>query len=133
MTAEAIPGILITLWMIFVTGLMLVQRKVIAQRKLRWILSIWILPAFAVADLVKSSHEGCSPTKRFVLVAASFVVTFVAWLALFQLIGYSVMFRQPVVIEYVLMFAPGIAALLVWKMARRVKADPQSARSKSAH
>ena len=122
-TSEAIPGILITAWMILLASLIIVRRKAIAQKKASWVLSVWLFPAFAAADLVRGSFRQASRAQRLLLAAASFVTTFLAWLALFHSIGYSVMFKKPVIVEYVLMFAPGFTALLVWRLARRPKGD----------
>ena len=117
---ESIPGILITVWVIFISVLTVIRRKEVGQRKPGWLLSMLIFPAFGAADLVRASLGGTSPASRRVLTAISFTVTLLVWLALVQLIGFAVMLKKRAIVEYVLMFAPAFTSFLVWKLARRV-------------
>jgi hypothetical protein len=87
-----------------------------------WLLSMWICPAFATADLVLTNHGVKSRAIRNVLATITFLVSLIVWLALIQLIGFAVMSQGWIVmvIEGTLMFAPAFTAFLVWKRARRV-------------
>ena len=126
MKAESVPGILITVWVVSITVLIVIRRKEIGDRKLGWLSSMWIFPAFAVADLVRTSVGGTSPTARHVLATISFLVSSLVWLALVQSIGFAVMSKQRIIAEYALMFAPAFTAFVVWKLAKRLKREDQS-------
>ena len=116
--SESIPGILVTCWVIFTIVLIVVRRQEVIQRKPRWLVSIWIFPGFAVAQLLCASLGSLNRYGRLVLTCISFLVNFAVWIALITFSGGAAISQPGIAGEsaliLALIFAPGFVALLVW-------------------